>query len=299
MQSHDEREWWRPYVAAVEVARASCAERTQNSYYSAHQAEVGEWTAPRDPMPEGAGAAAVRIPITPGWDLRPGADLPHFDRLIRLTPKTLLGWVSKITAVVVGAFASQSPYMLRLCIVAGAIVTAFGLGWFCGWTSGSSPTAGAETLSRTATSSPEKRDVAITGSVASNAPTLALTSQDASISPADSLKASLIATQVSAQPPHTALVTAQQAIISTGPGAAQSDLKSEPRLKPAPETRPATIAGWTIREVHGGTAVLVGRDHVWTVRLGDYVPGVGRIDAITRWGRRWIVVTTNGLISTR
>ena len=84
---HDEREWWRPYVAAVEVVRASGAERTQNSYCSAHQAEVGEWTAPRDPMPEGVGAAAVRIPITPGWDLRPGADLPHFDRLIRLTPK--------------------------------------------------------------------------------------------------------------------------------------------------------------------------------------------------------------------
>jgi hypothetical protein len=105
LQLHDEREWWRPYVAAVEVARASGAERTQNSYYAAHQAEVGEWTAPRDPMPEGAGAAAVRIPITPGWDLRPGADLPHFDRLIRLTPKTLLGWASKIRAVVVDAFA--------------------------------------------------------------------------------------------------------------------------------------------------------------------------------------------------
>lgn len=291
---HDEREWWRPYVAAVEVVRASGAERTQNSYCSAHQAEVGEWTAPRDPMPEGVGAAAVRIPITPGWDLRPGADLPHFDRLIRLTPKTLLGWASKIRAGVADVFAAQSAYMLRHCIVAGAIVAAFGLGWFCGWTSGSSPTAGAETLSRTATSSPEKRDVAITGSVASNAPTLALTSQDASISPADSLKASL-----SAQPPHTALASAQQAKISTGPSAAQSDLKSEPRLKPAPETRPATIAGWTIREVHGGTAVLVGRDHVWTVRLGDYVPGVGRINAITRWGRRWIVVTTNGLISTQ
>ena len=291
---HDEREWWRPYVAAVEVVRASGAERTQNSYCSAHQAEVGEWTAPRDPMPEGVGAAAVRIPITPGWDLRPGADLPHFDRLIRLTPKTLLGWASKIRAGVADVFAAQSAYMLRHCIVAGAIVAAFGLGWFCGWTSGSSPTAGAETLSRTATSSPEKRDVAITGSVGSNAPTLALTSQDASISPADSLKASL-----SAQPPHTALASAQQAKISTGPSAAQSDLKSEPRLKPAPETRPATIAGWTIREVHGGTAVLVGRDHVWTVRLGDYVPGVGRINAITRWGRRWIVVTTNGLISTQ
>jgi hypothetical protein len=172
---HDEREWWRPYVAAVEVVRASGAERTQNSYCSAHQAEVGEWTAPRDPMPEGFGAAAVRIPITPGWDLRPGADLPHFDRLIRLTPKTLLGWASKIRAGVADVFAAQSAYMLRHCIVAGAIVAAFGLGWFCGWTSGSSPTAGAETLSRTATSSPEKRDVAITGSVGSNAPTLALT----------------------------------------------------------------------------------------------------------------------------
>ena len=148
---HDEREWWRPYVAAVEVVRASGAERTQNSYCSAHQAEVGEWTAPRDPMPEGVGAAAVRIPITPGWDLRPGADLPHFDRLIRLTPKTLLGWASKIRAGVADVFAAQSAYMLRHCIVAGAIVAAFGLGWFCGWTSGSSPTAGAETLSRTAT----------------------------------------------------------------------------------------------------------------------------------------------------
>jgi hypothetical protein len=191
--------------------------------------------------------------------------------------------------------------MLRLCIVGGAIVTAFGLGWFCGCTSYSSRTAGAETLSWTATSSSEKRDVAITGNVASNALTPApLTSyNNASSSPADSPKASLIATEGSAQPPHTALATAKQATTSPGPSAAHSELKSEPGLKPAPETRPTTIAGWTIREVYGGTAVLVGRDHVWTVRLGDYVPGVGRIDAITRWGSRWIVVTTNGLISTQ
>jgi hypothetical protein len=124
-------------------------------------------------------------------------------------------------------------------------------------------------------------------------------SHNVSTSPADPPEASLIATQVSAQPPHTALATAQQATTSPGPSEAQSELKSEPRLKPAPETRPTTIAGWTIREVYGGTVVLVGRDQVWTVRLGDYVPGVGRIDAITRWGSRWIVVTTNGLISTQ
>ena len=53
---------------------------------------------------------------------------------------------------------------------------------------------------------------------------------------------------------------------------------------PVPETRPATMDGWTVRDVYGEAAVLVGPDGVWTVRPGDYVPGVGRIDLITRWG---------------
>jgi hypothetical protein len=296
---HDEREWWRPYVASMELAGAS-DDRAQSSYNSGRQAQEGEWTAPRGPMHGASGAAAARIPITPGWDLRPGADSPHFDRLIFLTPKTLLGWTSKIRAVVSDVAAPKSAYMLRLFIIAGAIVTSFGLGWFCGWTSHSSRTAGAETLPWTATSSSEIRDVAITGSIGSNAPTPATpSSQEASTALADAPKAPLISTPVNAQPPHTALASAQQATASLGPSAAQSELKSEPRLKPAPETRPTTIPGWTIRQVYGGTAVLVGRDHVWTVRLGDQVPGLGRIDAITRWGRRWIVVTTHGLISTQ
>jgi hypothetical protein len=290
---HHEREWWRPYVAAMKVAGANGDDRAQSSYYSADQAKEGEWIAPRGLMPGASGAAAAGIPITPGWDLRPGADLPHFDRLMCLTPKTLLSWASKIRAVVADAVAPQSAYLVRLFIVAGAIVTAFCLGWFCGWTSYSSRTAGAE-------SSSEKRDVAITGSIGSNAPTPAtLSSREASTSLVDSPKASLTSTQMNAQPPRAALATAQQATTSPGPSAAQSELKSEFGLKPAPETKPTTIAGWTIREVYGGTVVLVGRDHVWTVRLGDHVPGLGRIDAITRWGRRWIVVTTNGLISTQ
>jgi hypothetical protein len=150
-------------------------------------------------MPEAFDAAAVRIPITPGWDLRPGADLPHLDRLIFSTPKTLLSWTRKMRAVVPDAVAPESAYMLRLLLVAGAIVTSFGLGWFCGWTSYSCRTAGAETLSLTATSSSEERDVAITGNVGGNALTRAeLTSHNAGTSPADSPKASLIATQVSA-----------------------------------------------------------------------------------------------------
>jgi hypothetical protein len=29
------------------------------------------------------------------------------------------------------------------------------------------------------------------------------------------------------------------------------------------------------------------------------VPGVGRVDSIVRWGNRWIVATSKGLISTQ
>jgi hypothetical protein len=65
-----------------------------------------------------------------------------------------------------------------------------------------------------------------------------------------------------------------------------------------PETRPTTIEGWSIREVVGGTAVLQGPTGVFRVTQGDTVPGVGRVDTIVRWGSRWIVATTRGLIST-
>src|SRR5262245_52496012 len=68
---------------------------------------------------------------------------------------------------------------------------------------------------------------------------------------------------------------------------------------PVPETKPTTIEGWTLLEVKGGTAVLKGPNGVWRATRGDTVPGVGKIDSIVRWGSRWIVATSRGLISTR
>jgi hypothetical protein len=35
------------------------------------------------------------------------------------------------------------------------------------------------------------------------------------------------------------------------------------------------------------------------VARGDTVPGVGTVDSIVRWGNRWIVVTSSGLIATQ
>jgi hypothetical protein len=71
-----------------------------------------------------------------------------------------------------------------------------------------------------------------------------------------------------------------------------------PSPMPFPETRPETIEGWIVRDVSGATAVLEGPDGVWRANRGDTLPRVGRVESIVRWGSRWIVVTSTGLIST-
>jgi hypothetical protein len=87
---------------------------------------------------------------------------------------------------------------------------------------------------------------------------------------------------------------------SIAPAAAtQERTKAFPRPAAVPETRPTTIEGWTIREVAGSTVVLDGPSGAWRAAQGDTVPGIGRIDSIVRWGSRWIVATTKGLISTQ
>ena len=86
---------------------------------------------------------------------------------------------------------------------------------------------------------------------------------------------------------------------SIAAGSSQERAKILPRPAPAPETRPTTIEGWTIREVVGGTAVLEGPGGVWRAAQGDTVPGIGRVELVVRWGNRWIVATSKGLISTQ
>jgi hypothetical protein len=79
---------------------------------------------------------------------------------------------------------------------------------------------------------------------------------------------------------------------------ASAEPQERSKLAPFPETKPTTIAGWALLEVANGTAVIKGPNGVWRVVRGDTVPGVGRIDSIVRWGNRWIVATSSGLIST-
>ena len=46
-------------------------------------------------------------------------------------------------------------------------------------------------------------------------------------------------------------------------------------LVAAPETRPATIPGWTVVDVRDGTAVLEGPDGIRMAARGDTIPGAG------------------------
>jgi hypothetical protein len=109
------------------------------------------------------------------------------------------------------------------------------------------------------------------------------------------------APQQAAPPPSRDASTAQQAAASpTTTGAVSRErARMSPRPVAVPETRPTTIEGWTVREVVGGTTVVLeGPDGVWRASRGETVPGVGRVDSIVRWGNRWIVATSRGLIST-
>ena len=63
---------------------------------------------------------------------------------------------------------------------------------------------------------------------------------------------------------------------------------------PAPETNAKSIEDWTLREVANGTAVLQGPSGIQKVTTGDAVGGLGKVTAIVRWGKGWVVVTSAG-----
>jgi hypothetical protein len=111
------------------------------------------------------------------------------------------------------------------------------------------------------------------------------------------------AAQPAAAPTKPASKVARQNPSSAAPpeAAAQQRAKAlpEPRPAPTPETRPTTIPGWTVREVIGGTVILEGPNGPVKVTRGNMVPGLGKIDSIVRWGSRWIVATSKGLIATQ
>jgi len=59
------------------------------------------------------------------------------------------------------------------------------------------------------------------------------------------------------------------------------------------------IANWTVLDVFDGTAALKGPRGIVEVTVGDALPEIGRVQAIRRSGKRWVVATTKGMITPR
>lgn len=72
-----------------------------------------------------------------------------------------------------------------------------------------------------------------------------------------------------------------------------------PDTKKAAE-KPPVVEGWALRDVYDGTAVLEDRRRrLFEAVIGENVPGVGRVEAIEKRGREWVVVTRQGVITTQ
>ncbi len=71
-------------------------------------------------------------------------------------------------------------------------------------------------------------------------------------------------------------------------------LQNDPKLTPTGKITPKTIEAWALHEVINGTAILQGPIGTLKVTLGDTVAGLGKVTAIARWGKGWVVATTAG-----
>jgi hypothetical protein len=186
----------------------------------------------------------------------------------------------------------------RLILITGVLLAALGFAWFgvSGFFSASPPH---KSLTASALSEHESLPPATSGDVALK------TTGTQNVTPTAVKPARGQEPLHGLAQPSTALANpvARQNLATARPPqvAARARAKTlpEPRPAPTPETRPTTIPGWTVREVIGGTVLLEGPNGPVKVTRGNTVPGLGRIDSIVRWGSRWIVATSRGLITTQ
>jgi hypothetical protein len=67
-----------------------------------------------------------------------------------------------------------------------------------------------------------------------------------------------------------------------------------------PETKPTTVENWALRDVYNGVALIEGKNRrLMEIVPGQNLPGVGRVEAIERRGKTWIVVTSRGIITSQ
>ena len=175
-------------------------------------------------------------------------------------------------------------------LVAAALVASFGLGWAGGlnWPQFASE-LGLVEVAQNEAPSPRISEARSSGKSEGTRKTASASDSPAIVGSIPKPSAALPAgARPSASP-------ASQA--NAGPSAAALAMR-QPVVAP-PETKPATIPGWTVVDVRDGTAVLEGPDGIRMAARGDTIPGIGRVESIVRWGNRWVIATAGGLIATQ
>ena len=187
--------------------------------------------------------------------------------------------------VVRGPFGDRTRTAL---LVAAAVVASFGLGWAGGlnWPQFASELGLVEVAQQEAPS-PRISEARSSGKIegarrtASDSPAIVGSiSKPSALLPSGARPSASLASQANAGPSAAAIAMRQ------------------PVVAP-PETKPATIPGWTVVDVRDGTAVLEGPDGIRMAARGDTIPGLGRVESIVRWGNRWVIATAGGLIATQ
>ena len=286
------------------VTGSSCAEAERDSM------QLDLWSAlqPQYDTFEAAAGEHPRAFISKAQSIRAQAQVPEPKPLLidpLGAPQTASAIDHGITPPVRDEFLASAPSTASAwfhpALIGGALVAAVGVGWLGGASPSFFFTPAATPLQQQADTGCGREgriDAACAG---------AKTDREAAPSAPPATKAaSPAAGPHRAREPSRPAQQANAGVIkdvtttnSISAAANQERAKILPRPAPAPETRPTTIEGWTIREVVGGTAVLEGPGGVWRAAQGDTVPGIGRIESVVRWGNRWIVATSKGLISTQ
>ncbi len=94
----------------------------------------------------------------------------------------------------------------------------------------------------------------------------------------------------SVTPPATAPAAPVQ--VAAAPAAPTASAKPEVARLPS-------VDGWKLADVGYGGALIENRRGTYEVYAGDFIPGLGRIDAIRKQDGHWVVVTSKGLILQR
>ncbi len=79
------------------------------------------------------------------------------------------------------------------------------------------------------------------------------------------------------------------------------EAKVQPQLEPvkaAAPAKPPVLEHYALRDVFDGAAIIENRSRrLFQVMPGDTLPGAGRVEAIERQGRQWVVVTRQGFVT--